>query len=52
MNSGILNLGMLLYNSWNAFYPSYILNHHFSVYLQILNMITSQTGDKQMKDLM
>lgn len=51
MSKGMIKPGMLLYNSWNAFYPSYILNHHFTVYLEILNMITNQTGDKVMEDL-
>jgi hypothetical protein len=51
MSKGIVKPGMLLYNSWNAFYPSYVLNHHFNVYMQILSQITQQTSDKQTKNM-
>lgn len=49
MSKGIVKPGMLLYNTWNTFYPSYVLHHHFTIYLQILSMIASQTQDKQTK---
>ncbi len=29
---------MLIYNTWNTFYPSYVMNHHFAVYLEILKL--------------
>jgi len=32
---------MLLYNTWNTFYPSYILSHHWTVYLPILTLFKS-----------
>ncbi len=33
---------MLLNNTWNAFYPSYVMNHHFSIYLQIVSLLAKQ----------
>jgi hypothetical protein len=35
---GVLKPEMLLYNTWNAFYPSYVLGHHFGVFLSILQL--------------
>lgn len=52
ISKGIIKPEMLVYNTWNAFYPSYILNHHFNIYMEILKMIASQTGDKQVKNLL
>jgi hypothetical protein len=29
---------MLLFNTWNTFYPSYILHHHIFIYTEILKL--------------
>lgn len=44
-----INTGMLKYNVYNTFYPSYVLNHHYSFYLPILLKLNK---NKEIKTLL
>lgn len=51
IKQGILKQEMLLFNTWNAFYPSYIMNHHFTVYLQVLNLLSKEIKNENFKEI-
>lgn len=46
IKEGRMTADQLLHNGWNAYYPSYVLHHHFRIFIKLLRENAKRTDEQ------